>query len=348
MSRIPIIHTTDLHHSPNDPDDHFDLAAVYALDELDLRAVILDYSEDDFGASIYEPGYVPMAQLNFLTGRAVPFAVGPTNRNRLTHSGDALEDCTLQESAGIQLLIETLRTCEEPAFITAVGSCRTIAAAYNRDPDLFQQKTGGILLVAGSVRKTHNPDYNTKLDPEAMRCVWESGLPILWLPVGGNEGFHNLYAPNNGHISASYATLLKDLDERLMNWFLHALWGNLRGDIVRALYEANRYEIYQERIGQGRRNLFSLGGLVLLAGRELVETPEGWRFLPEGNAPAAWTRKKMSFVPIAARLLDDFDVSMEPTSEEAARVRLYQREPGEDENEAMTEALNALLRSIPM
>ena len=52
MSKIPIIHTTDLHHSSNDPADHLNLAAVYALDELDLRAVILDYSEDDFGASI--------------------------------------------------------------------------------------------------------------------------------------------------------------------------------------------------------------------------------------------------------------------------------------------------------
>ena len=42
----PIIHQTDLFHPHGDPDDHFDLAAVFALaaqGRLDLRGIVIDY-----------------------------------------------------------------------------------------------------------------------------------------------------------------------------------------------------------------------------------------------------------------------------------------------------------------
>jgi len=41
-ARIPLIHCADLFHSPQDPDDHVDLATVLALQQFDIHAIILD------------------------------------------------------------------------------------------------------------------------------------------------------------------------------------------------------------------------------------------------------------------------------------------------------------------
>ena len=45
MKRIPLIHVTDLYHPPQDPDDQLDLATVAALDEYDLKGVVLDITQ---------------------------------------------------------------------------------------------------------------------------------------------------------------------------------------------------------------------------------------------------------------------------------------------------------------
>ena len=42
MRKVPFIYCSDLFHPAMDPDDHFDLAAVFRLKELDVMAVSLD------------------------------------------------------------------------------------------------------------------------------------------------------------------------------------------------------------------------------------------------------------------------------------------------------------------
>src|SRR5579872_7145237 len=43
--KVPLIHCTDLFHPPGDPDDHVDLATVFALPPFDVRAIILDQGQ---------------------------------------------------------------------------------------------------------------------------------------------------------------------------------------------------------------------------------------------------------------------------------------------------------------
>ena len=40
--RVPFVYGTDLFHPHDDPDDHFDLATVFAMPELDVKAILLD------------------------------------------------------------------------------------------------------------------------------------------------------------------------------------------------------------------------------------------------------------------------------------------------------------------
>ncbi|MFP4443790.1 MAG: hypothetical protein ACLFST_11775 [Spirochaetia bacterium] len=76
-----MIHITDLHHPPHDVDDLFDLAAVYGMPGADVKAVLLDHLGDvDPYQRMYEPGFLPVTQLNWLTAKPVPVAAGPASR----------------------------------------------------------------------------------------------------------------------------------------------------------------------------------------------------------------------------------------------------------------------------
>ena len=45
--KIPIIHSTDLFHPHVDPDDHFDLATLFAVKEFDIKGIVLDNHGSD-------------------------------------------------------------------------------------------------------------------------------------------------------------------------------------------------------------------------------------------------------------------------------------------------------------
>ena len=84
---IPFIHTSDLVHPTWDPDDQVDLGCLYALPEFDLKAIIIDNHIDNSKMHMYEPAFSLISQLNWLTGKAVPAAVGP-NTKLLSPSDD--------------------------------------------------------------------------------------------------------------------------------------------------------------------------------------------------------------------------------------------------------------------
>ncbi|MHC4371599.1 MAG: hypothetical protein ACYSW8_28630, partial [Planctomycetota bacterium] len=74
---VPVLHVTDLFRPHMDPDDHWDLACVYALayrGDIDLRGILIDQLSGDSGGR--NPDIAAVAQMNFITGKAVPVAVG--------------------------------------------------------------------------------------------------------------------------------------------------------------------------------------------------------------------------------------------------------------------------------
>ncbi|MFP4366609.1 MAG: hypothetical protein ACLFQA_05895 [Bacteroidales bacterium] len=135
---IPVIHVTDLHHPPHDVDDIYDIATLYGMPEVDVRAVLLDYLGDvGEDSKMYEPGFIPAAQLNWLTAKAVPVAAGPGSR--LMSPDDPGERYPVQEQSAIELFLKVLRESKGPVRVTSVGSCRIIACAFNRDFDLCKK-----------------------------------------------------------------------------------------------------------------------------------------------------------------------------------------------------------------
>ena len=69
---VPVIYCTDLFHPHDDPDDHFDLATLFALPELEVKAILLDQGDKQ----LQRPGAIPLRQMMLMTGRQAPFAIG--------------------------------------------------------------------------------------------------------------------------------------------------------------------------------------------------------------------------------------------------------------------------------
>ena len=181
LKPMPLIHCTDLFHPHNDPDDHFDLACVFSLGYqglVDLRGIGLDYPPAHFG----DPDVMAVAQLNRICGMAVPNAVGTSTL--MTKRTDTLPDLSLQESAGIRWIIDTLEKSDRPVAITVVGSSTDVAVAARREPELFRQKCAGVHLNAGGTFEAQ-PDfieYNVGINPAAYATMFDLPCPLYWYP----------------------------------------------------------------------------------------------------------------------------------------------------------------------
>jgi hypothetical protein len=339
---------TDLYHSPQDPDDQLDLATIAALEEVDLRAVVLDITErflvpapEGFDIA-RDPGFVPVAQLGYLLGRAIPTAMGPTTPLR-TPDDDA-RDRPKREQAGIDLLLETLRTSAEPVVISVVGSARVVAAAFNRAPSLMREKTRYVLLNAGSTSPARR-EWNVDLDPAAYVGLWRSGLPIHWYPCATERGAFNAKHERGTYWKAAHHDLFEGIPDALRGWFAYGFGGSARGDIIGALRDLGAGAVW-EHVLAGSRNVWATASLVMAAGRVLARTPDGWRFVPAAAA-AGLDRWPWRLDPITAEADAGAEVRWQ-LADAGSGAYLFGRREGAAYGTAMTEALNALLRTTPV
>jgi hypothetical protein len=125
--RVPIIFSTDLFHPPDDPDDTFDLATLFALREFNIRGIVLDSAR---GAQGERPGRPPVEQMMHITGRKVRYAPGlPEQLRNATDQGRWQPE---EFQGGVDLILSCLRDSKEKLVIFSAGSCRDVAATLPR------------------------------------------------------------------------------------------------------------------------------------------------------------------------------------------------------------------------
>ncbi len=183
MARI-LIHQTDLFHSHGDPDDHIDLATVFALalrQRLVLRGIVVDYPPPRRRG---DPAIGAVAQLSRLSGVVTPVVVGTSRQMQSrddTSPADARED-----SGAVRFVLDTLRQSDEPVLISVVGSATDIAIAGKLEPELFARKCAGLYLNSGSAME--NPDqpgrleFNVALNPAGYAALFDLPCPLYWCP----------------------------------------------------------------------------------------------------------------------------------------------------------------------
>ncbi len=351
---VPVIHVTDLFRPHNDPDDHWDLATVYALayeGRLELVAVLIDYPRPEWRN---DPDVLAVAQLNFLTGQAVPVLVGsPRWYDSLVAAGEAAR----ADLRGIRAMLELLRRSREPVVIHILGSCRDVALAGRLEPELFAQKCRAIYLNAGSgmreAAQGKSLEWNVGLDPAAYAAVFELPCPVYWmpcfdgLPPGPNRParvgpFGTFYRFRQGDV-------LPHLSPALQNYFAYMFLhgrslarppgsAGLRPDWLQTL-GAKPDPALMERLGAMERAMWCTAGFFHAAG--LTVTPEG-KAVPLGQASQGVFR----FDPIEVSCSREGITTWKPAERSSNRFIFHVCDINRYEA-AMTAAMRAVLRRLP-
>ena len=208
--KIPIVYSTDLFHPHADPDDHYDLACLFAIAEFDIRGVVLDLGQ----TQAERCGRPAVEQMMHLTGRRVPWAIGLSRPLRKPSDTGLEEPDAFQ--GGVNLILSALRGSPEKVVLFSTGSCRDLAAAFNRQPDLMKAKVAAVYFNIGRGPKEQQEECNVGYDPAAYLRLFESGLPLYWCPCFGKDGYETLYVADQTQVVEACAA-------QVQNFFVYCL-----------------------------------------------------------------------------------------------------------------------------
>jgi Inosine-uridine preferring nucleoside hydrolase len=270
---VPVIYCTDLFHPHVDPDDHFDLATLYAMPELDIKVIVLDQGRKQ----LERPGRIPVSQMNRITGRTVPAVIGLATPLRSPE--DKGLDQPPEFQRGVEFIVQTLRASPRQVCIATLGSVRDVAAAFNREPGLFRTNVAMVLAFIGEASDPKYQEYNVGLDPQAFVGLMRSGLPIHWVPC-----FDGGLWQNRGHASfwrASHRALLEQAAPEVIQYFIYAL--EKEGSDPLAFLSRPVEPERQARLFAGTRNLWCAAVLGVMSGREVVLDGGKWTSVLPGR-----------------------------------------------------------------
>lgn len=354
-TRIPVIDVTDLYHPAQDPGDNLDILTPFCLPEIDLRAVILDVTDKyrqpvaDHGNPEFcdrngprDPGFIPLLQLQYLFGRQVPIAAGPFTP--LRSPADEAADAPAFQRQGIELILRTLRESREKVHIVSFGSTRTIAAAYNRDQELFHSKVEQLHLSAGA-SSVHFLEWNVALDPHAFVCLLRSTLPIALYPCATEAGPF-AYGPNSSFWKLPQLDFVRDMEPRLRRYLGFALGRLVRMDFLRALDEELPEEV-MENVYRLEHNVWETAVWAQVSGRCLVRSSSGGRarLVPKSELLPEDVVLPGELRPCTVRVEESGAFQFAYT-EENTNFMIYERGDAAANEAAMREALPDLYRSF--
>ncbi len=334
---VPVIYCSDLFHPPDDPDDWFDLATVFSIDELDVRGIVLDQGEKQ----MRKPGRIPIEQMMAITGKKVAFACGLPNK--LKSPSDKGLDQPERFQEGVKLIINVLQNSERKVTLITVGSLRDVCAAFNRAPQLLKEKVEKLYMSAGN--SGGGNEYNVGLDAHAYVGVMRSGLPIYWLPCFGREPFVSKWGFKQGDLLGNWSVKMQD-------YFAYGLMkvDPEKVDPVVALQKPIADKV-KKRIWGMNRSMWSTASFIDAAGRTLQVKDGRWRALPRsrpGENPAG-EKPVFRFVPAKVTVSDKARTPFEhiEVNSSEPNMRVFRFEGTlSDYNEAMKQSLDGLLKNL--
>lgn len=350
--RIPIIYSADLFQPPEDPDDHYDLAILSCLEELELKALIFD-----LGTSHRVPeeiGVTALKQMEKITRQSPPpWKIGL--RHPLCSPNDKAFDQPEDFQGGVELILSTLEQSTEPVVMFLVGSCRDFAVAFNRNPDLLREKVKAVYVNAGNGPAGKQTEWNVTLDPNAYVGLMNSGLPIYWCPC-----FTDVYQlPSPDEVSAgkafctyfvvpNQAELLASTRKEVKNYFAYAL-DKSREEPLTFLDQSPKL------LPDSPRNMWCTGPFLHVAGREIHQTQDGrWIARASNDTKNPGDRKAVEvfqFEPIRVTSVLKMENGkptvefLEGTGDEPSTVQIF-RYVQPDFNEIMPSVLAAILETL--
>ena len=268
---MPVIYSTDLYHPPQDPDDHYDLAMLNCLEELEVKALVFDVATPNRNPE--EIGKNALEQMAIISGRkSPPWKTGLLYPLR-TPDDQAL-DQPEEYQGGVRLILSTLEQSKEQVVMFLVGSCRDFVVAFNRNPDLLRNKVKAVYVNAGNGPTGIQTEWNVTLDPHAYVGLMFSGLPIYWCPcitdsyqlcspedVSAGKAFCTYFiVPDQAELLASTRTIVK-------NYFSYALYRSKEDPL-------SFLDKEQQQLPHRPRNMWCTGPFLHAAGRKIYQTQD--------------------------------------------------------------------------
>ena len=161
-----------------DIDDTWALAMATRSPELDIRLITTVSGDPDYRARVARG----------LLGPGIPVAVG-RGGGRDVHAGmpqrslaDLADDSIDDDGVGA-----LVAACADPTTIIALGPLTNLAAALDQDPTIATRTR--VVAMLGSVRVGYHghvepmPEYNVKVDVDAVRAVFAAPWSVTITPV---------------------------------------------------------------------------------------------------------------------------------------------------------------------
>lgn len=337
--RIPVLHATDLFRPHVDPDDHWDLACIYALvhlGDIDLKAVVIDFPPKG-----KDPDIAAVAQLNHITGLAVPVVVG--SALPMKSRDDIQPYAGPSDHNAADMVIEVLRSSPQAVVINVIGCCRNIALAGKKEPELFKEKCAAIYLNAGAGSPKNDPgaqlEYNVSLDRAAYAAIFDLPCPIYWMPCFEQMGDPWKVRQFGTFYKFKQDQILPHLSDHLQNYFAYMLGKVQSSNWLAYLTGPKNSQLLAEH-GANYRNMWCTGGFLNAAGKTVSRSGEIVTLDSEGVSPV------FTFDPIKVRCSDD-GVTEWTTDDKSKDRYIFHVRDVENYGVAMTAAMKSLLTSLP-
>lgn len=339
--RVPVIVISDLYFPGQDIGDNVDLLTPYALDQIDLKAIVMDITRSHLKEDgiLRDPGFIPVRQLNYLFGKEVPCAAAPYDS--LSSPEDLKDDAPAFQQKGIELLISTIEKSDRPVHIVSTGSLRPLAIALNRRPDLLlSDKVAAVHVAAGSSSE-YFLEWNIALDTLAAARVLRSGMKIILYPCATENGPFDKGVNNAFWALWDLDWILDMPDVRLRNYLVYnILRKSDRPDFLSYLEdplpESDAAALRAFRSDRfygsgGRHYVWETAVWMQVASLVLVEREGVGRIVPEGEVRDDDLVCPEQLWPVSLEVADNGLFRFERSDEDSS-VRMYFRmEPWKQE-----------------
>ena len=268
--KTPMLHVTDLFRPHMDPDDHWDLACVYALayrGDIDLKGVLIDHPPEN--ANERKPDIAAVAQMNLIAGTYAPVAVG--SGLPLKSRNDVQEYALPADRHGVQMVLDVLRKSPEPVVINILGSSRDVAIAGKKDPELFKAKCAAIYLNAGTGSPKMSPasklEYNVTLERYAFAAIFDLPCPVYWMPCFEEmESRRQQEVREYGtHYKFRQEKILPHLSDMVQNYFAY-MFGKYTDHNWLDYLKGTKDEALLSKVGSMNRHMWCTAGFLHAAG----------------------------------------------------------------------------------
>jgi hypothetical protein len=340
----PVLHTTDLFRPHMDPDDHWDLACIYALayrGDIDLKGILIDHPPRNRKG--YNPDIMAVAQMNMISGIYAPVAVG--SPISLKSRNDIQPDASSMDHHGVRMILEILRKSPQPVVINILGSSRDVAIAGKREPKLFATKCAAIYLNAGTGSPTMSPasklEYNVTLDKFAFAAIFDLPCPVYWMPCFEEMESRTKKAVREygTHYIFKQDEILPHLSEKVQNYFAY-MFGRYTDSNWLDHLKGQNDKTLLFKIGSEQRHMWCTGGFLHAAGYTISHSGKIVSLNENPKLPV------FTFDPIRIKC-DDSGITEWKHDSNAKNCFIFHVRNMAQYQQAMTKAMKSLLVSLP-